>query len=154
MLIRYICHVGPISLLYMRWVVEVVLVLNETPLHEDLRRSDEVAPRIVNLGTRWSWVVSFTLRPLYFQEKGCQYTLDRRLGGTRRLHECGGEVDNLHCELLLGTWLYFDLSLQHSQLESLHSSRNLWSGDRVSTSPGRRQLIEEFLTSPVPGFCW
>jgi len=24
-----------------------------------------IAPRILNHGTRWKWVVSFTLRPLY-----------------------------------------------------------------------------------------
>jgi len=35
-------------------------VLNEAPHHEDVEG---------DLGTRWSWVVSFTLRPLYFQRK-------------------------------------------------------------------------------------
>jgi len=28
-------------------------------------RSGGIAPRILNLGNRWRWVVSFTLRPLY-----------------------------------------------------------------------------------------
>jgi hypothetical protein len=38
-------------------------------------------PRIIDLGTRWKWVVSFTPRPLYPQGKRPWYTLDRRLGG-------------------------------------------------------------------------
>jgi hypothetical protein len=32
-------------------------------------RSGDTDPRILNLGTRWRWVVSFTLRPLYLQEE-------------------------------------------------------------------------------------
>jgi hypothetical protein len=43
--------------------------------------SGGVAPRILNLGTRWRWVVSFTPRPLYTQGKSPWYLLDRRLGG-------------------------------------------------------------------------
>jgi hypothetical protein len=37
----------------------------------------------IDLGTRWKWVVSFTLRPLYPQRKSPWYPLDRRLGGFR-----------------------------------------------------------------------
>jgi hypothetical protein len=29
------------------------------------RRRRVIAPVIVNLGTRWRWVVNFTLQPLY-----------------------------------------------------------------------------------------
>jgi hypothetical protein len=36
---------------------------------------------ILDIGTRWRWVVSFTPWPLYHQEKSNQYPLDRRLGG-------------------------------------------------------------------------
>jgi len=32
--------------------------------HEDVWRSGDIAPRILNLGTRWRCVVSFTRRPL------------------------------------------------------------------------------------------
>jgi len=34
-------------------------------LHEDVRGSGGIAPRILNLSTKWRWVVSFTPRPLY-----------------------------------------------------------------------------------------
>jgi hypothetical protein len=40
-----------------------------------------VAPRILNLGPRRMWVVSFVLRPLNSRGKSPRYTLDRRLGG-------------------------------------------------------------------------
>jgi hypothetical protein len=39
------------------------------------------APRILDLGTRWTWVVSFTSRQLYPQGKSRWYPLDRRNGG-------------------------------------------------------------------------
>jgi hypothetical protein len=40
-----------------------------------------ISPRILDLGTRWRWVVSFTQRPLYTQGKSPWYPLDRRMGG-------------------------------------------------------------------------
>jgi hypothetical protein len=42
--------------------------------------SGGIAPHILGFGTRLRWVVSFTPRPLYFQEKSHWYPLDRRLG--------------------------------------------------------------------------
>jgi hypothetical protein len=45
---------------------------------------------ILNLGTRWRWVVNFTPRPLYSQGKSPRYRLGRRLGGFRiRSGSCG-----------------------------------------------------------------
>jgi hypothetical protein len=45
--------------------------------------SGDIAPRILHFGTRWKWVVSFTSRPLYPQEKSPWCPLDRRLGGSQ-----------------------------------------------------------------------
>jgi hypothetical protein len=42
--------------------------------------SGGIAPRILDFGIRWRWVVSFTPRPLYPQGKSPWYPLDRRLG--------------------------------------------------------------------------
>jgi hypothetical protein len=42
--------------------------------------SGGIAPRILDLGTRRRWVVSFTPRPFYSQGKNPWYPLDRRLG--------------------------------------------------------------------------
>jgi len=39
----------------------------------------EVDPCILDLGTRWRWVVSFTIWPLYPQGRSPWYPLDRRL---------------------------------------------------------------------------
>jgi hypothetical protein len=39
------------------------------PRHEGVLGSGGIAPRIFDLGTRWRWVVSFTLRLLYPQVK-------------------------------------------------------------------------------------
>jgi hypothetical protein len=60
---------------------KVVPVLNYAPRHEDVLRSGGIDPRILDLGTRWRWVVSFTPRSLYLQGKSPLYPLDRRLGG-------------------------------------------------------------------------
>jgi len=41
-----------------------------------------ISPRILNLGIRWRWVVSFTPRPIYSRVNSLLYPLDRRLGGS------------------------------------------------------------------------
>jgi hypothetical protein len=56
--------------------------------------SGGIAPRIVDFGTRWRWVVSFTHRPLYPQGKNRRHPLDRRLGGPQSRFEHGGEEKN------------------------------------------------------------
>jgi len=38
-------------------------MLNCVPRHEDIWGSRGIAPCILNLGSRWWWVVSFTSRP-------------------------------------------------------------------------------------------
>jgi len=47
--------------------------------------SGGIHPRILDLGTRWGWVVSFTPWPLYLRWNSSHYTLDRRLGGPQSL---------------------------------------------------------------------
>jgi hypothetical protein len=56
--------------------------------------SGDIAPRIIDLGTRWRWMVSFTLLPLYPQGKSPCYPLDRRLGGPQSRSERGGEKNS------------------------------------------------------------
>jgi hypothetical protein len=55
-----------------------------------------VAPRILDLGTRWKWVVSFAARPLYTRGKSPWYPLDRSLGGPQSRSGRGGEEKNSH----------------------------------------------------------
>jgi hypothetical protein len=44
-------------------------VLNSAPSHADRWGNRGITPHILNLGTRWRWVVIFTLRPLYLRGK-------------------------------------------------------------------------------------
>jgi hypothetical protein len=58
------------------------------------RGSGSIALRILDLGIRWRWVVSFAPRPLYSQENRPWYPLDRRLDGLQILSGRGGEEKN------------------------------------------------------------
>jgi hypothetical protein len=53
--------------------------------------SGDIAPRILDLGTRWRRVVSFTHRSLYPQGKSRRYPLDKRLGGLQSRSGRSGE---------------------------------------------------------------
>jgi hypothetical protein len=49
---------------------------------------------VLDLGTRWRQVISFTLRPLYPQRKSLWCPLDRRLGGPQSRSGRGGKEKN------------------------------------------------------------
>jgi hypothetical protein len=53
-----------------------------------------IYPRILNLGTRWSWVISFTPQPLYPRGKRPRHKLIRRPGGLQNRSGRGGEEKN------------------------------------------------------------
>jgi len=55
------------------------------------RENGDTAPRILDLGTRWRWVVSFTLQSFYPRKNNPWYPLERRLGGIQRRYGRGGE---------------------------------------------------------------
>jgi hypothetical protein len=67
---------------------------NWAPRHEGVFRSGVIAPLILDLGSRWRWVVSFTTWPLYPQGKRPWYPLDRRLGGPQSRSGRSGEEKN------------------------------------------------------------
>jgi hypothetical protein len=67
---------------------------NWAPHYEGVLESGGIAPRIIDIGSRWRWVVSFTPRPLYPQGKSPLYPLDRRLGGPQSRSGRGGEEKN------------------------------------------------------------
>jgi hypothetical protein len=62
--------------------------------------SEGITPCILDIGTRWKSVVSFSPLPLYPEGKSCRYPLDRRLGGPLSPSGYGGEEKN--SQLLLG----------------------------------------------------
>jgi len=49
--------------------------------YEGIEGSRSIDPHILNLGTRWEWVVSFTCRPLYASQNFPQYPLHSKIGG-------------------------------------------------------------------------
>jgi hypothetical protein len=55
-----------------------------------------IALTILDFGTGWRWVVSFTPRPLYSQGNILRYPLDRKLGGPQSRSGWGGEEINSH----------------------------------------------------------
>jgi hypothetical protein len=72
-----------------------VLLLTEHNTIKACWESIGIAPHILDLDTRWKWVVSFTLRPLYPQGKSSCYSLDKRLGGPQsRSGRCGEEKNS------------------------------------------------------------
>jgi hypothetical protein len=56
--------------------------------------SEYIAPNIIDICTRWRWVVSFKHRQVYLQGKSLWYPLDRRLGGPQCRSGRGGEEKN------------------------------------------------------------
>jgi hypothetical protein len=71
-----------------------VLFLTEHHAFKVYWGGGSTAPLILDLGTRWRWVVSFTPLPRYPQRKSPWYTLDRGLGGPQRHSGHGGEEKN------------------------------------------------------------
>jgi len=55
--------------------------------------SGGIIPLILDLGSRWRWVVSFKTQPLYFRGKSLRYLLDRTLGGSQSRPKPGGHTD-------------------------------------------------------------
>jgi hypothetical protein len=70
------------------------LCVNWAPHHEGVFRSQCIAPRILDLGTRWRWMSSFTPRRLYPQGKSPWYSLGRTLGGPQSRSGQGDEEKN------------------------------------------------------------
>jgi len=74
---------------------KIVPVLNEAPRHEDVFGGGDIAPRILDLGTRMMTVVSFTFRPFYL---GAYW-----IGGWNL--QCKHMLMNLCSRSLIFSWL-------------------------------------------------
>jgi hypothetical protein len=81
--------------------------------------SGGITPRILDLGTRWRWVVSFTARLLYPQGKSPWYLLDRKLGGPHRIFRRGDQEKN---SALAGNQTLFVQSIASNLLTELSRS--------------------------------
>jgi hypothetical protein len=128
---------------------EVQLPCDSAPLHEDILVSGGTAPRILDVGTRWSWVVSFIPRLLYTQGKSSWYTLDRRLGGPQSLSGRGGEEKNSQCrETWVITWGYgssllkwnFDVPILNGIENDVIKTINNWGRRNSHRQKGRGNM--------------
>jgi hypothetical protein len=72
----------------------VPVLLTEHHAMKDYWGNGGIVPRILDLSTRLRWMVSFTPRPLYPNEKKIWYPLDRRLGGLQSRSGGGGKEKN------------------------------------------------------------
>jgi hypothetical protein len=80
-------------------ILPVAIAAQRTPWN--VRGSGGIAPRILNRGTNWRWVTSFTPRPLYARWKLPHCPLCRRLGGPRAvLDAMGGRKNPTPCREL------------------------------------------------------
>jgi hypothetical protein len=50
---------------------------------------------ILDLGSRWRWVVSFTPRPIYLRGNSFQYSLNRRILGPRSAMDAVEKIKSL-----------------------------------------------------------
>jgi hypothetical protein len=87
-----------IHCLFMKVKVKLSLCFNWAPRHEGVLGSGGIDPRILDLGTRWRWVVSFTPRPLYPQGKSPELQISY---ASAHVFLVSGGSDNLvtHCQL-------------------------------------------------------
>jgi hypothetical protein len=74
--------------------VKLSLCFNWPPRHEGVLGSRGIAPRILDCGSTWRWLVSFTPQPLYPQGKSPCYPLDRELCRTQSRSGRGGQEKN------------------------------------------------------------
>jgi hypothetical protein len=66
-------------------------LINYALCHDDVWGSGDISPTILDLGTKWSWVVSFTF---YLRGKSPRYPLDRRPDGPQSGSGPCGEEKN------------------------------------------------------------
>jgi hypothetical protein len=71
-------------------------LLNQALHHEDVWGSGGLAPRILNVGSRWRCVVSLTLQRLYPQQNSPRYALNRKLDGPQIRIGRDGKEKNSH----------------------------------------------------------
>jgi hypothetical protein len=76
--------------------VKLSLCLTKPPAMKTYWGSGGIAPYILNLGTRWKSVVTFTPRPLYLWCKNHRHSSDRRLSGPQSWSGRGGEEKKFH----------------------------------------------------------
>ena len=91
------------------------------PRREGLVRSRVVGPVSLSLGTRWRWVVKFTLRPLYLRGE-FRYSLNSSEGGLQSRSAHLGQERNFLILPEIETWFIGSLVNIPRTLERFHRS--------------------------------
>jgi hypothetical protein len=65
--VKYTTTFNSLSNSWLKIILPFDAVLKQAPRPEDMWEAESTAPRILNLGTGWRIVASFTLLPLYLQ---------------------------------------------------------------------------------------
>jgi len=96
MLYSILCHINhsPQFLWKNKFLYKSCLCLTKHNAMKMYWGSGGIVPGILDLGTRWRWVVSFMPWPLYTQGKSPWYHLDRRLAGHQNCSGHSGEEKN------------------------------------------------------------
>jgi len=112
--------------------------------------SGGIAPRIVNLSTRWNWVDTFTFRPLYPRRKSPRCPLDRRLGGPQRQY--GRKLNSVTGRHLkdtytdLGWWIILPATGVSYATELLFMMQDCWWDNN------KRKYLFKSCRTPTPLF--
>ena len=104
-----------------------------------------ITPFILNLGTRCTWAVNFTIRPLYVQGNSSRYASNRRLDGTRRRFGRFAEEKIVLPSLdsvLINCQVELSLCVTSVTRESLVSRGRCWNCDAFSCRLSRVILNE------------
>jgi hypothetical protein len=121
-------------------------MLNKAPLHEDVWRREGTALRILNLGTIWKSVGSFTSLPLY-----PQYPLDRRLGGPQSRCGRGGEEKNSFPSYSENSPNTVKASKSRKLGWAIHVNRkNTDSKTAIENGVQLRDFVDTVMNPPVP----
>jgi hypothetical protein len=119
---------------------------NYTPRYEDIGRNGGVDPLIPKFGARWKWMVSFTLRQLYFGEKACR---SRRVRGWLSSRTCFDASENRK-SLAIGNQTMISRSLSPNPSHCTdwtavgRSSTGGWRGQTLRYAWKRREMHTNF----------
>jgi hypothetical protein len=137
------------------------------PHQEDIRRSETVVPDILNLRTRWRWVVSFTPRPLLSSGKRLQHLWNGMEGGP--LSQSGSLIESswnvmAHGDAREGKWrgnwrMEWVASTFHTTSEHCVSrittagAHTSAASSRLNWRPRRYKWTSPFRRKTKSGFC-
>jgi hypothetical protein len=111
---------------------------------------------LLDLGTRWKWVVSFRPLPLYIRGKNTRYSLDRRVGAPQSQSACWEEKNlgpsgNRTLAIKPVACRYTNWDIKHTATVHMYLC---WSLASAPDLYWRRNRLEIPVSSIVPCKCY